>query len=188
MTRPNRTLRLRRALAASLVAAPLAFTQAAHASVPEAIDVPAGNKRFLVGHAVGVQIYSCTATGWSFVAPRATLYDDHGKLLTTHFAGPTWQAKDGSKVVGRRVAGVNVDPTAIDWLLLAAASTEAGPDGDRLAHTTFIQRTNTTGGLAPAAPSCNAGTLGSTAEVPYTADYHFFKASGRGATSAAATG
>jgi Protein of unknown function (DUF3455) len=176
-------------VAASLVAAPLAVAQAAPAAVPAGIEVPAGNKLFLVGHAVGVQIYSCGATGWSFVAPRADLYDDRGKLLTTHFAGPTWQAKDGSKVVGRRVAGVNVDPTAIDWLLLAAASTQAGPDGDRLARTTFIQRIDTTGGLPPAAATCDASTAGSTAEVPYTADYHFFKARRRSdATSAAAAG
>ena len=37
---------------------------------------------------------------WAFVAPRANLYNDHGKLIITHFAGPTWQAKDGSRVVG----------------------------------------------------------------------------------------
>ena len=55
---------------------------------------------FLIGHAVGVQIYSCNGVVWSFVAPRANLVDDQGKLIISHFAGPTWQAKDGSK--GRR--------------------------------------------------------------------------------------
>ena len=74
--------------------------------------------------------------------------------------------------------GVTVDPTAIPWLLLSAASTASGPDGDRLAHTTFIQRIATTGGLAPAAAGCNAGTAGTSAEVPYTADYYFWKATG----------
>jgi hypothetical protein len=62
---------------------------------------------FLVGHAVGVQIYACGATAtaysWSFVAPRADLYDDNGKLIATHFAGPTWQATDGSYVKGQVV-------------------------------------------------------------------------------------
>src|SRR6266702_7918620 len=96
--------------------------------VPGPIQVPAGNKVFLVGH--GVQIYSCQATpggfGWGFVAPRANLYNDHGKLIITHFGGPTWQAKDGSSVVGRVEASVTVDATAIPWLRLSAASTAVG--------------------------------------------------------------
>ncbi len=147
--------------------------------VPSAIEVPDGNKVFLVGHGVGVQIYSCNATssgfGWGFVAPRADLFDDNGKLVTTHFRGPTWQAKDGSTVVARRVDGVTVDSAAIPWLLLSAVSTAAGPDGERLTDTTFIQRTATTGGLAPAAADCNVAAEGTTVEVPYTADYHFWK-------------
>ncbi len=165
-------------------AAALSVTQVAQAGppapvVPSKIEVGAGNKVFLVGHAVGVQIYSCNATSsgfvWGFVAPRANLYDDHGKLIITHFGGPTWQAMDGSRVVGRLVDSVTVDATAIPWLLLSAASTAAGPDGDRLVATTFIQRIATTGGLAPAARTCNAATAGAVAEVPYTADYYFWK-------------
>ena len=81
--------------------------------MPIAIQVPDGNKVFLVGHAVGVQVYACNTTpsgySWAFVAPRANLYDDQGKLLATHFAGPTWQAKDGSYVVGRVVDRVTDD-------------------------------------------------------------------------------
>lgn len=45
------------------------------------------------------------------------------------------------------------------------------------ADTTFIQRLNTTGGLAPAAATCNASTVGTQAEIPYTADYAFWKKS-----------
>jgi Protein of unknown function (DUF3455) len=98
------------------------------------------------------------------------------KLIITHFGGPAWQAKDGSKVVGRLARDpVPVDPTAIPWLLLSTPSPTAGPDGDRLVDTTYIQRTATTGGLAPAAATCNATTAGMVAEVPYTADYFFWK-------------
>jgi hypothetical protein len=144
--------------------------------VPAAIKVPDGNKAFLEAHAVGVQIYACDGTAWTFVAPRANLYD-HGRLVATHFAGPTWQATDGSKVVGKRVNGATVDPAAIDWLLLSAASTAEGPHrGDRLAKTTYIQRIDTTGGLPPAAADSNASAAGTKAEVPYTADYVFWKA------------
>ena len=168
-------------------AAALSVTAAAQAAqagppapvVPGPIQVPAGIKVFLVGH--GVQIYSCQATpggfGWGFVAPRANLYNDHGKLIITHFGGPTWQAKDGSRAVGHLVDSVTVDATAIPWLLLSA-STTPGPDGDRLVATTYIQRIATTGGLAPPAVDCNAATAGTVAEVPYTADYYFWKKMG----------
>jgi hypothetical protein len=168
--------RLIAGLVAVAAACSLAQVAEAHPAVPGTIAVPDGNKVSLEAHAAGVQIYSCNGTAWTLVAPRADLYDGHGKIIATHFAGPTWQAKDGSKVVGKREAGATVDPTAIDWLRLSAASTATGPDGaDRLAGTTYIQRINTTGGLAPADASCTAGT---TAEVPYTADYVFWKRSG----------
>jgi hypothetical protein len=160
-------------------AAVLSLAQVAQAGpprpdVPPEIRVPDGNKVFLVGHAVGVQIYSCNGVVWSSATPRANLYDDHGKLIITHFAGPTWQATDGSRVVGQPEASVTVDRTAIPWVRLSATTTP-GPDGDRLVATTFVQRIATTGGLAPAAADCNATTAGTVAEVPYTADYYFWK-------------
>lgn len=155
------------------------------AAVPDDLQVPSGHKAYLVGHAEGVQIYSCQATAsgysWVFVSPLATLRGDNGKFLTSHYAGPTWEAKDGSKVVGRRVAGAPSPTTgAIPWLLLEAASTSAGPEGERLAHTTYIQRINTTGGVMPAA-ECDASNLGDLSDMAYTADYLFFKATGAGA-------
>jgi hypothetical protein len=155
-----------------IAAATLLITQSASANtVPGAIAVPQGNELYLEAHAVGVQIYSCNGTAWSLSGPRADLYDRRGKKLGTHFAGPTWQTKDGSKVVAARVSGVNVDPTAVDWLLLSATSTTPG----KLGKTTYIQRVNTTGGLVPPAADCHAGTAGTTKEIPYTADYRFFK-------------
>jgi hypothetical protein len=145
-------------------------------AVPGGIAVPEGNKPFLVGHAVGVQIYRCNGVSWGLFAPRANLYGNNGQLIATHFGGPSWQAKDGSTVVGRRIKDpVTVDPTAIPWLLLERASAMPGADGNRLGGTTFIQRIATTGGLAPAASTCTAETAGDEEEVPYTADYVFWK-------------
>lgn len=175
----------RRVLLTATVAALAALPQAqpAHAAtpgpdVPTTIEVPAGHKVFLVGHAVGVQIYSCDPTaGWALVAPRANLYDDRGNLVATHFAGPSWQAKDGSTVVGTVEKRAPV-PDSIPWLRLAATSTTVGPDGNRLTDTRYIQRVATTGGVAPAATECTTGTAGNRAEVPYTADYYFWKATG----------
>jgi hypothetical protein len=167
------------AAATALLVAQAAAAGPSEPAAPSAIQVPDGNKVFLVGHAVGVQIYVCDTTPsgfrWVFVAPRANLYDDNGKLIATRFAGPTWQAKDGSYVAGHVEDRVTVDPTAIPWLFLSAASTGAGTDGDRLAHTTYIQRTSTTGGLAPDPADCNADTAGTIEEVTYTADYYFWK-------------
>ena len=93
-----------------------------------------------------------------------------------HFAGPTWQHKDGSSVVGQVVAPPRRSTGAIPWLLLSAKSTAPGPFGDKLVKTTYIQRINTTGGVIPAAETCNATTAGTQAEVAYTADYVFWKA------------
>ncbi len=183
MTSLTRTRRL--LVAGIAAAAACSMTQSAHAgppapTVPPEIRVEAGNKLFLVGHAIGDQIYRCKAVaggyGWGFVAPRAELYGDNGKLLSTHFGGPTWQASDGSTAVGTLVRPAPVDPTAIPWLLLSAKGA-AGADGDRLAGTTFIQRIATTGGLIPPADECNAETVGSEKEIDYTADYYFWKPS-----------
>jgi hypothetical protein len=177
--------RLLAGVLAVIAAGPVAHAYAGPAppAVPSDIVVEAGHKPFLVGHAVGTQIYTCTTVAgafvWSPATPRATLYDDNGKAIVRHYAGPSWQAKDGSTVVGQRVRGVTVDATAIPWLLLRAASATAGPDGDRLAGATFIQRIATTGGLPPAPDACNAASAGTPREVPYTADYVFWKETGR---------
>jgi hypothetical protein len=117
------------------------------------------------------------------VAPRANLFDDNGNLIITHFGGPSWQAKDGSKVVGKFEAGVIVDETAVPWLKLSIASRTAGPDGgDRLLDTSFIQRINIVGGIAPPASECTAASAGRVVEVPYTADYVFWKPTGASAS------
>jgi hypothetical protein len=179
---------MKRMLLAGIVAVAATFplAQTVHAgptapTLPADIAVPEGHKPFLIGHATGVQIYGCNATEaghkWGLVAPRANLYGDNGELLATHYGGPTWEARDGSTVRARRDAGVTVDPTAIDWLRLAATPTTGDDDG-RLAHTTYIQRINTVGGLPPAAADCTPATAGTRTEVPYTADYVFWKATG----------
>ena len=166
------------AVAALGAGAPTTYAEPSGPDVPSTIAVEAGHQVFLVGHAVGVQIYACDGDRWSFVAPRADLYGDNGKLVIVHSGGPTWQARDGSTVRARRDADFTPDPTAIPWLRLATTATTAGPDGDRLTATTFIQRTATTGGLEPPADECDAAAAGVVEEVPYTADYHFWKATG----------
>lgn len=150
--------------------------------VPGDIAVPAGHKPFLLAHAEGVQIYTCqereAGYAWSSATPRAVLLDARGHQIGTHFGGPAWRADDGSTVLGSRVDGETVDPTAIPWLLIQAHSATPGPDGDRLTKTAYIQRINTTGGLVPPASACDANTAGTRSEVAYTADYLFWKKRG----------
>ena len=173
-SQPHTRLGAAAAIAVIAMAAP-AYAGPSSPDVPQRIAPPAGSKVFLVTHAEGVQIYQCNgATGaWALQAPRAELYAQNGKLLGSHYVGPTWVANDGSYVVGRRVDGVNVDPTAIDWLLLERDASGVGADGDRLTGTKYIQRVNTVGGRAPAASECDVP--GETTEVGYTADYYFWR-------------
>ena len=172
LTQPSTQLALA-ALALVALAAP-AYAGPSPLPVHERITPPTGHQVFLVTHAEGVQIYECTAAGaWSLRAPRAELYAENGKVVGSHYVGPTWVARDGSYVVGRRVDGVNVDPSAIDWLLLERDTSAAGAEGDRLAGTKYIQRVNTVGGRAPALSECDV--TGETAEIEYSADYYFWK-------------
>jgi hypothetical protein len=138
-------------------------------TTPTALAVPGGNKVHFHGNAIGVQIYTWSGTAWVFKAPEAVLYDNDGNIVAIHFAGPTWQSSSGSFVVGAKLAGVTVDPTAIPWLLLRGVTSE-GPGV--LDGTTYIQRVNTVGGLAPSTPGVN---VGDEARVPYTAEYYFYR-------------
>jgi len=138
----------------------------------DSVQVPLGNKVAFHAYALGVQVYRWNGTAWTFVEPVATLFADpnyNGKV-GIHYAGPTWQTNSGSKVVGSRLAGCSPDPAAIPWLLLQAVSND-GPGV--LSSVTYIQRVNTTGGLAPTAPG---ESIGAIVQVPYTAEYFFFRA------------
>lgn len=140
------------------------------------------SKLFLVAHATGVQKYTCQANGsWLFTDPEATLFKTIGlaKPIGSHFLNiaterPVWQAKDGSSVEAARAATASGGAGNIAWLLLQAVSTTAGPGGDSLTVTTWVQRLNTSGGVAPTG-MC---TPGDRTAVPYSADYLFWRAVG----------
>lgn len=145
--------------------------------VPDAL-IPVGETRSGVFAARGVQIYECRAkqgapdgAEWAFVAPEATLLDEQGNVAGKHYAGPHWEAGDGSKIVGTvRASAAAPRADSIPWLLLDARS--VGGAG-RLAKVTSVQRINTAGGKAPST-GCTASALGQTVRVPYTADYAMF--------------
>ncbi len=82
-----------------------------NAMLPEPVRVPAGQKVVMTTTGVGEITYECRekkdmagAHEWAFVAPVATLYAPDRKVVGKYYAGPTWEANDGSKVTGKQVA------------------------------------------------------------------------------------
>jgi hypothetical protein len=144
-------------------------------TVPDNLKPPAGETLLLQLHGEGEQIYSCREDrgefSWTLKAPEAKLLDKDGKLFGKHFAGPSWEAKDGSRVTGKAVANApSPDANSIPWLLLNVVRRSG--DGV-LARVTSIQRLNTKGGKAEGSV-CDAGHAGAELRVPYSADYLFF--------------
>jgi hypothetical protein len=148
---------------------------AAAQQVPAQLQPPAGEQLLLQVHAKGDQVYICkegaTEFSWGLKAPDAQLFDKDGKPFGKHFAGPSWEANDGSRVTGKAVANVpSPDADSIPWLLANIVSHEGT---GVLSRATSIQRLNTKGGKAPAT-GCDASHAGQELRVPYSADYLFY--------------
>ena len=166
------------------VAAFAASTQAVRAEDNRAPAVPpeialqgTTNKVHFHGYAQGVQINTWNGNDWGNAVPRATLFDEDGNIVVDHFGtpnGPAWRSNSGSEVVGKLPPKrAEVDETAIPWLLLEANSNLTHGPGI-LGGTSFIHRVNTVGGKAPSAPGAFVGQV---VEVPYAADYFFYRKS-----------
>src|SRR4051794_40524934 len=94
------------------------------AAVPENLRVPYGQTMLLRMAARGAQVYTCKAKTsapavyeWVLKAPDADLFDVRGEKVGRHFAGPTWESADGSRVVGEAIEH-SPAPGAIPLLLL----------------------------------------------------------------------
>jgi len=200
------TRRILRGACAAGLAVALSLAQFAHAHhvtpprVPFDIEVPPGNKAFLVGHAVGTQNYIClpSSGGFAFAlfTPEATLFDPRDKQqVITHYFSPnnnpfdpsdkgviraTWEDSRDTSTVWGAVEKSSTDanfvaPGAIPWIRVKVVGAQDGPTGgDRLSGTTFIQRVNTVGGSAPATGCGASADVGKKAFVPYEADYVFY--------------
>lgn len=166
---------------------------------PPNLQLPAGHVVYLEGHAVGTQNYMCapgpSGPTWRFAGPQATLFyrvpwmqGNAAVQIMTHFlspnpaesgtARPAWQSShDSSAIWGQAVASSTdpnyVAPNSIPWLLVEIVGSKRGPTGGNgLSRTTYIQRLNTSGGVAPS-DGCSESTYGAMALVPYTTDYFF---------------
>lgn len=201
---------MKASVAAPLLAFIVGLPQAAHAqhvtppAVPEAIQVPAGFKPYLMAHAVGTQGYVCVQVGsaftWTPFGPQATLFNGDNEQILTHFLSPTpysllpaptWQhSRDSSAVWGQPVVSSSdsnfVAAGAIPWLLLEAAVVGDGPTGGiKLVRTRYIQRVNTFEGAAPSTGCAALADVKKRALVYYEADYVFYKERARDVTDEA---
>jgi hypothetical protein len=194
---PVRLRRVRLALTVAAACVVTASTAAAQPRplVPPELVVDDAFAPFLWLRAEGTQNYLCLpAAGgpaWTLFGPQATLFDTADRQVVTHFLSPnpaeaglpraTWlHSRDSSAVWARATAVVTdaawVAPGAIPWLKLEVVGATTRPHGaDTLASVRFIQRINTSGGLAPAS-GCGATTIGARALVPYTTEYVFYRA------------
>jgi hypothetical protein len=164
------------AFATLLVAASAALPLSVAAQqVPQQLQPSASEQLFLQLHAKGDQVYTCKSTSgqftWILKAPDAQLFDKDGKPFGKHFAGPSWEANDGSRVTGKAVANApSPDANSIPWLLINVVSHEGAC---LLSRATTIQRLNTSGGKAPSS-GCDASHADQELRVPYSADYLFY--------------
>ena len=183
-------------VAALACAAPFAAwaTNVDPPAVPAVLAVPDDAKPFKIAHAVGTQNYVCLPSGaaakWVLFGPQATLFDDDGRQIMTHFLSPnpveantpraTWQHSDRTSLVWALKEQESDDPQyveagAIKWLLLRVVGAQATNSKDPLLKATYIQRVKTSGGNAPAAECAVTADVGKTKFVTYTTDYVFYR-------------
>jgi hypothetical protein len=134
------------------------------------LKVPADQVPLRRARARGVQIYPWDPETQTFgpAHPKAILVTDQGEIIH-HSKGPTWEAADGSLVMGTVLQKVPApDPDAIPWLLLATKPGDM--EYGLLSKVSYIQRVYTKYGNAP--PS----GPDESAEIPvfYEAEYYFY--------------
>ncbi len=150
-------------------------TQPEQQEIPAPLQPPVNEKLILQLHGKGDQIYTCKSQSglfnWTLKAPDAQLFDIKEQPFGKHFAGPSWQSNDGTRVTGKLAATVDSpDAESIPWLLIKVAShTGSGV----LARATTIQRLHTEGGKAPS-EGCDSDHVDQEVRVPYSADYLFY--------------
>ncbi len=165
------------AIALSACASAPMMMKVDNAALPEPVRVPAGQKVMMSTTGVGEITYECRekkdmagAHEWAFVGPVATLYSGDKKAVGKYYAGPTWEANDGSKVTGKQLA---VSPATPGNIPLQLVKTEPAMGAGAMTGVSYIQRLNTKGGVAPAM-ACDAMSKGKRQQVAYEADYVFY--------------
>ncbi len=153
----------------------LVFASLLTAQTPDQLQPPKNQALRFKLTGKGSQVYVCQNSGgafkWVLKAPDAKLYNEAGDLAGRHFAGPTWEATDGSEVKGKMVTSVpSPDAEAIPWLLVTVISHSGSGS---MSSIQSIQRTGTKGGKAPK-DGCDAQAEQKEVAVPYEATYWFY--------------
>jgi Protein of unknown function (DUF3455) len=151
--------------------------------VPKILQVPADQSFMFKASAKGSQIYVCRAKSknsnfleWTLKAPDALLFNEQGQQLGKHYAGPTWESNDGSKITAQVNTKVNApQTTTIPWLLLKVQSHQGN---GIFSQVNWIQRLHTVGGKPPA-NGCNRIYKNRETTVSYQADYYFWGVPGK---------
>jgi hypothetical protein len=140
--------------------------------VPAAVAVP-GATTIATFQGVGAQVYECKAgtdgkLNWSFREPIAALIQN-GKTVGRHYAGPTWENIDGSKIIAK-ASGNAPGATANDipWLKLDVTKHQGHGLFSRV---TTVQRLDTQGGTLQG--TCDKA--GDFKSVAYSATYVFLR-------------
>lgn len=178
------------ACAMAAAAALIGTTGLGWASASSGIPVPTGNQLVRTVHGAGQQIYQCDANAasgtysWTLLRPAAVLSNTNGAIFGFHtytpnqasgLEDPTWIAMDGSWAQAVKAASLPSPdgPADIPWVLLQVVASGSGFDST-LTATTYVERTNTVGGIAPLT-TCGTANAGATQGSDYTADYSFYK-------------
>jgi hypothetical protein len=166
---PSSSAPMMRFVFAALLAAILVQAQSPLV-IPDNLKPPASEKLVVTARAEGDQVYTCDGSSWALTGPEAKLFDELGTQIGRHFAGPTWESSDGSRVIGRPVANTTPDPDSIPWLLLAAKDHQGS---GVMTNVSSIQRLSTQGGKAPG-NGCDSAHKGAVTRSHYTAVYRFY--------------
>ncbi len=167
-------------LSACAATGPGKMASFSQASLPAAMQVPAGHRVALETSAAGDITYQCRAKKdmagqfeWVFVGPDAGLKDRSGKRVGKYYGPPaTWENNDGSKVTGTQVA---VAPNGTENIPLQLVKANPAMGQGMMQGVSYIQRVNTQAGIAPKA-ACFDKNVGQNLIVSYTADYIFWRA------------
>ena len=167
--------------------------------MPDGLELsPQEYTPFLVAHAVGTQGYVCIKVGaaynWCRTGRQATLFDENGEQVLTHFLSPrpydqllnaTWQHSRDSSAVWAQV----LEAVRRSQLRRARRHPLAAAGSHRRRRRTHgrqedgqdrrIQRVNTVQGKAPTTGCAVQANIGKRALVPYEADYFFYKKNAR---------
>ncbi len=161
----------------ALLMSGFASAQSQPAKPPAPLRVPDGQTLLFTARAEGVQIYIARAKPgdpatleWILKGPEADLFDASSAKIGKHYAGPTWEAIDGSTVTGERVGAAPASHvTDVAWLLLKTKS--SGGHG-LMSDVSYVMRVDTWGGVPASSPL----HVGEETRVRYKSTYIFLRA------------